>query len=519
MQLWTFLGMSDRKAPQAQKDGAVASDVGPLARALGDPRLDVSALHIIDDHPETSDAGNYVVWLADHLTRLGRTPPRLRIHRNWAAGASPVDLRATYSAAVAALDAEPLPLLEERVYNLTSGTSSMTMTLVLLANSERYAGRGLMVEPTRGIEWVEVPFELQHTLRQPPGALAPPMTFDPNRVLSSFIVESDLLRTELALAQRVAPLPNTLLIFGETGTGKEEVAFHVHLWRAWGAGTAAKLQVPALVAEARTAFRAINCAGLSDALLESELFGHERGAFTGASCASPGILREAGEGTVFLDEIGELSSSGQAKLLRALEARRVRPVGSPREYDFHARVIAATHRNLYELARRGAFREDLLQRLTELQPIRLPSLRERGDADKLAPRLLGRIIEESRGMLSARRLSLAALERVRDHAWPGNVRELMNVLRQAAVRTLGEEIGVAEINACVDATLDHDSTNLLGRPLPVDLNDLHLALDRHYLERALMEAGSKAQGFPLVGFRNAQTFANRYDAAVGGADT
>lgn len=510
--LWSFLGMTDRRA--AGTSAAGEPDLGPLARAAMDPAGGFDQIHIIDDRPETGEADAYINWLLSQFANNGQTPPSLTVHRTWPKDGRPVDLRATYCAAVAALDAVTATADSERIYNLSSGTSSMTMVFVLLANSERYGGRSLFVDRTRGIEWVDIPFDIRHALRQPAGDSLGALRFDPSRILSSFLVDSELLRAELALAQRLAAFDYTVLILGETGTGKEEVAFHMHLWRTWGDQAAEAMRSPAKVESARKSFRAINCAGLSNELLESELFGHERGAFTGAVHASQGLLREAGTGTVFLDEIAELSLVGQAKLLRALQSKTVRPVGAARESPFEARIIAASHRNLYDMARQGLFREDLLNRLTEGGVIRLPTLRARGDADRIAPLLLTALCAAAKGQLPALRLSDGALRRIREHSWPGNVRELLNILRQAAVRASGELVTERELSACLDARLAHDEADLLNRALPVDLDELRLALDRHYLGRAMEVGGSKANASRLVGFANAQTFANRYAAAM-----
>jgi DNA-binding NtrC family response regulator len=212
--------------------------------------------------------------------------------------------------------------------------------------------------------------------------------------------------------EKVAPLAEPVLILGETGTGKELVAGEIHR----RSGRKGELL-------------AINCAALTPELLESELFGHERGAFSGAVAARKGLLVEAGPGTVFLDEIGDLSLSSQAKLLRALEERKVRPVGSNRWQEVHARIVLATHRDLAEASEEGRFRPDLFHRISGLT-LHLVPLRERkADLLLLAHHFLAAYNEAYPG----RRFAPAgAFDLLFRHAWPGNVRELRQAVWQAA---------------------------------------------------------------------------------------
>lgn len=213
--------------------------------------------------------------------------------------------------------------------------------------------------------------------------------------------------------ERAAGSDVSVLITGPTGSGKEVVAQSIH--RAAHGDEAPML--------------AINVAALADAMIESELFGHERGAFTGATQRRDGLLRAAGAGTVFLDEIGEMPLDLQAKLLRALEAREILPVGSDRPVSFEARVLCATHRDLDALVAEGKFRADLRYRLDVLQ-IYVPPLRERvEDIALLSEHLLDRACAR-RGQ-HAPALSPGALRALEAYEWPGNVRELANVLERA----------------------------------------------------------------------------------------
>jgi transcriptional regulator with GAF, ATPase, and Fis domain len=227
-----------------------------------------------------------------------------------------------------------------------------------------------------------------------------------------------VMREVFGLLERLAPTDATLLIGGETGTGKDLVARAAH----------------AASPRARHPFIVVDCGAVVGTLIESELFGHEKGAFTGAIDSRKGAFELAHKGTLFLDEIGELPLSLQPKLLRALETRKIRRVGGEREIPVDIRVIAATHRNLRLEVERDKFREDLYFRLAVV-PLYLPPLRERrDDVPMIAEHLMTRIAEPAAGQLP---LSIGrdALQALRSHDWPGNVRELRNVLERAALMT------------------------------------------------------------------------------------
>jgi two-component system, NtrC family, response regulator AtoC len=229
--------------------------------------------------------------------------------------------------------------------------------------------------------------------------------------------------------ERVAPTNANVLLLGESGTGKEVAARTVHRRSTRANGP----------------FVAVNCAAISESLMESEIFGHEKGAFTGATSARRGRLELADGGTLFLDEIGELKTELQAKLLRVLQDRRFERVGGSRTIEVDVRWIAATNRVLEERVRSGEFREDLYHRLAVF-PIWLPPLRERQqDLLPIAEALLARISADlGRPPL---RLDAEALQRIRSSHWPGNVRELRNALERAAILADGEVLRGADIAA------------------------------------------------------------------------
>jgi two-component system response regulator HydG len=228
----------------------------------------------------------------------------------------------------------------------------------------------------------------------------------------------------LSLVARVGPSQASVLLLGESGTGKELVAQAVHDASTRSGG-------PLIV---------VDCASLPEALFESELFGHERGAFTGATATRPGLVDAASGGTLFLDEVGDIPPSLQVKLLRLLESGTYRRVGSTELRRADVRVVAATHRDLAAMVSEGRFREDLYYRLSTF-PIRLPALRERAeDIPLLANALLARVAPQRRLSLTAE-----ASARLQRYRFPGNVRELRNVLERAALLCDGHVIELVHI--------------------------------------------------------------------------
>ncbi len=229
----------------------------------------------------------------------------------------------------------------------------------------------------------------------------------------------------------VGPTDETVTIYGETGTGKEVVARHIHL-------ASARREGP---------FVAMNAACVPRELFESELFGHKRGAFTGATSDRLGLFREANSGTLFIDELAELPIDSQAKLLRALETRSIRPVGESREISIDVRIVAATNRDLWRETQEGRFREDLYFRL-QVFPIVVPPLRDRlEDLAPLCQHLLTRLGPR------VPRLSPEAAQALAAYDWPGNVRELLNVLRRASLFAEGQVVNDELVRRMIAASV------------------------------------------------------------------
>jgi len=236
------------------------------------------------------------------------------------------------------------------------------------------------------------------------------------------VAEDPASRAIVDLARRAAPSDATILVTGPSGAGKEVMARLLHT-------ESGRADQP---------FLAVNCAALPDAMLEALLFGHVRGAFTGALTEAPGLFRAAGAGTLFLDEIGEMPLALQAKLLRAVEQREVLPVGATVPVPVTARLVAATNRDLAAAAAAGTFRADLYWRLSVFPLALLPLAARRGDIIPLVARLLGARAGDAR-------LSEAMLARLVAHDWPGNVRELENVIQRALVMQEAGRITPADL--------------------------------------------------------------------------
>ncbi|HEU5404221.1 MAG TPA: sigma-54 dependent transcriptional regulator [Terriglobales bacterium] len=235
---------------------------------------------------------------------------------------------------------------------------------------------------------------------------------------NSFIGQSPEFRRLLDLIHRVSPSDSTVLITGETGSGKERVAKLIH----------------ALSPRHARPFVIVECASLQESLLQSELFGHERGAFTGAERAKPGLFEVANGGTIFLDEVGEISPATQTKLLRVLDTSTFRHVGGTKEIHVDVRVLTATNRDVPAMVRQELFRADLYYRLSTIS-IEVPPLRVRhGDVELLAQHFVN-VLNERFG--SSKKMSEDAVELLRRHNWPGNVRELLHVLEAALVLSGG----------------------------------------------------------------------------------
>lgn len=403
------------------------------------------------------------------------------ISRNLTALGDAVRVAADVPEAIAALEAEAADLVVTDMR--MPGTDGMDLVRLVrerwpntaLVMITGFATVGGAVEAMReGVsDYLAKPFsdeELEHAVRTALDRRRPA----PADAAHTFgmIGQSEAMRRVYRLIERAAGARVPVLITGESGTGKELVARAIH-----DAGT--RRDGP---------FVPVNAAAIPEALFESELFGHAKGAFTGAGAARQGAFVAADGGTLLLDEVGELPALAQAKLLRVLQDQRIRPVGEDRERAVDVRIIAATNRDLEAMARLGEFRQDLFFRLHVL-PIELPPLRERaGDMDLL----LRAFLADAAGDGPVPSPSSAALDAMRRYAWPGNVRELRNLAERLVVLVDGGTIKIDDLPEAIRAAPARAVETADDRPL----RDVELDHIRAVLERA---GGNKTRAAEILG--------------------
>ncbi|WP_077046367.1 sigma-54 dependent transcriptional regulator [Pseudomonas sp. KK4] len=306
---------------------------------------------------------------------------------------------------------------------------------------------------------------------------------DEHRQIDSLIGDSPSFRRVLQAIDSVRDSNATILLTGESGTGKEMVARAIH-------NHGNRCDRP---------FVAVNCAAIPEGLLESEMFGHRKGAFTGAVADRIGRFLQADKGTLFLDEIGEMPLALQAKILRALQERVIEPVGDPRERKVDVRVIAATNKNLLEAVARKEFREDLYYRLNVF-PIPLPALRER--VEDIAP--LARHFAHTLGATAGKRFtgfSAQALQAMARYSWPGNIRELQNCVERATIVASGAVIEEEDLPAYLFASRPAESDALITEGnVPANLEAALAEVEKAYILAALAQSnGVQAAAAQLIG--------------------
>jgi transcriptional regulator with PAS, ATPase and Fis domain len=306
----------------------------------------------------------------------------------------------------------------------------------------------------------------------------------------------------LNISQRVAGTDSTVLIMGESGTGKELVARYIHSYSR----------------RANNPFVAVNCGAIPPELLESEMFGHEKGAFTGAVGTRMGMFQLANGGTIFLDEIGEMTMPLQVKLLRVLQEREMRPVGSDRVVKVDVRVVAASNRDLAQEVEKGRFREDLFYRL-QVIPILLPPLRERRSD---IPVLVGHFLEKYNGKHTARTCKIAddAMVHLWEYDWPGNVRELENLIERMVILS---DDGVIRVDSLPPNVRSFISEKKIPRPTlseeGIDLNQAVEEFEYRLIDEALRRTkGNKQAAARLLGLKRTTLVAKLRRKTSGAAD-
>ena len=428
---------------------------------------------------------------------------------------NPTDHSKIYQIVDPILESMNLKRGDELCFHLSPGTPAMASIWVLLGKS-KYPATLFQTHFDKNTKInhvlkADIPFDitvdvLPQLMREPDRLMQHLQSHSPQETqgFESIVGDSEAIRYSVGRAQRAAIHDVSVLILGESGTGKEMFADAIH--KASGRRNKKILS--------------INCAAISKELIESELFGHVKGAFTGAEKERIGLLKQADGGTLFLDEVGECDLGLQAKLLRALQPphdkgpchRVFRPVQANEDQEADVRIIAATNRDLVKMVQQGTFREDLLYRLATIT-VKLPPLRERGkDVMSLAESMLVGINEQflraHGNVYVSKSLSAEAKKFVRKHDWPGNVRELRNVLVQSAVMSMDKTITERDIAAALSQLPNTrqdsgDSDKPLGDGFDIEgyLDEIR----KRYLVRAMQQTnGVKNKAIELLGYNSHQ---------------
>ena len=498
-----WLGFTDLCAagirPPRGKD---TPGVGPIGQALDKREFDEVVL--LSDYAKKEGTA-YVQWAQQ------RTSAKVRLRQ--VELDDPTHFATIYKLADAALSEVRVAAQKNRqalelTLHLSPGTPVMTAVWVILGKA-KYPAELIQTSKQRGLQTASVPLDIAaefldlipELLKRSDASLETRSDGTPPAApqFGDIVYGCKAMAELIGRAQRVANRSVCVLIEGESGTGKELLARAIHR-------EGPRKNKP---------FRALNCGAVPRDLVESWLFGHTRGAFSGADKAAPGYFRDADGGTLFLDEIGELPIDAQVKLLRVLQEKEVTPVGATQPISVDVRVIAATNRNLAVACQEGRFREDLFYRLA-IAVMRLPPLRDRqGDLGLLIDKLLEKANKaalEEEPKYERKKLSAGAKKLLLNHPWPGNVRELENTLMRATVWTEGTAISERDMQAALlsDATLKPDKLSRKSLGEGFDLDETLADISREYLRAAMKEAdGNKSRAAELLGLNSRQTLNNR----------
>jgi transcriptional regulator with PAS, ATPase and Fis domain len=496
--LISWIGFTDLRAPTETEE----IGLGPVAQALRSQVFDEAVL--ISDHAQDITI-RYVNWLNS------KTDNPIELH--FEKLSSPTHLGEIYQADVKIIKATLARHKEEInfIFHLSPGSPAMAVAWILLGKT-RFSAEFLESSKEHGVKTVSIPFDISadfipDLLRKPDEQLEnlsaglPPEAPE----FSDIIHRSPVMERVIAKARRVAPRSVPVLIEGESGTGKELFARAIHK-----AGL-----------RRNKPFVTVNCGAIPSELVESHLFGHERGSFTGAIRQHKGFFESANGGTLFLDEVGELPLLTQVKLLRVLQEDEILRVGGTPMIKVDVRLIAGTNRPLVEDISNGRFRADLFYRLA-VAVLKIPPLREReGDVSLLISELLKKINQESASEpgYEYKEISASAKNILHGHSWPGNVRELLNTLRRAAIWTTDPTIDAEDVREALLPLSPDRQVEILNKPLEsgINLPEMLAIVARHYLSRALDETrGNKVHAANLLGLPNYQTFTNWHKKYVKG---
>jgi len=494
--LLAWLGVTDIKSSRQ-----VTGRLGPVAGSIAERGY--KHVYILSCHSKGED-NHYIKWLKS-VTSVNAAVKNVKIKH-------PMDFGSIYEATKEFIsETEKKHKSDELVFALSPGTPAMSAVWIILSKT-LFPQAELIESSTEDdkgnydVRTASFPFEISvnrimDMLLDPDEKLKLLMHGLPQKTdnFPQLIHQCKEMKRAIAMARHAAVRNLPVLLMGESGTGKELFAEVIHNESL----------------RAHENYIPVNCGALSSELIESQLFGHVKGAFTGAIGKSEGYFKQADKGTIFLDEIGDFDFNLQVKLLRAIQEKTITPLGNNRPQKVDVRIIAATHKNLMEEVAKGNFRADLFYRLG-VAIIQIPPLRQRGkDIDLLVDYFMQRINEEfakQPNYKGPKKISPAARIVLRNYQWPGNVRELQNTLQRAALWTMSAIIERQDIiDSIIPITAPNNDYDLLNRPLGPNLKITEIIDEaaRHYLRRALRKAGgNKSRAAKLIGLDNHQNFTN-----------
>lgn len=491
--LFAWIGKTDLKASQ----GELGDGLGPIGQAV--TKRNFSHIALISNYKKQAER-HFIEWLKK------KTVADIRNYH--VELTSPTDFKEIYEASTAVISDIKKKFRAQEIhstYHLSPGTPAMAAVWILLSKTIHTAEL-IESSPEQGLKTISLPFDISADFL--PDILKP----SDDEILkltqglppespefSAIIHRCEEMKRVIAQARRLALYDIPVLIQGESGTGKELFARAIH-------SSSQRKDKP---------FVAVNCGSIPSELVESEFFGHKKGAFTGAIADRSGYFAIADGGVLFLDEIGELPLPAQVKLLRAIQEGMIAKVGSSTGEPVNVRIIAATNRNLIEEVASGRFREDLFHRIA-VGVLHLPPLRERrGDINPIIDHILNTInkrFEDTPGW-KHKKLSAGARNLMLQHPWRGNIREIYNTLSRAAILIADETIETEDIRQALFplSSSQKEQQNILNLPLGngFSLPDVLSEVAQHYLKRAVAESkGNKTLSAKLVGLPNYQTLSN-----------
>ena len=487
--LLSWIGLTDFRASKNETDVGM----GPIAQAVISREFD--SVVLLSNFKKSENAA-YLAWL--------KSKKDLPIEIQKVSLSSPTNFGEIYEIVEKSIESVRKKYKSEIsfTFHISPGTPAVAAVWIIVAKTRNPAE---LIESSKqgGVKTVSVPFDisaefLPHLLKNADEQIEKlSVEFQTDTAeFDDIIYQSREMKEVITLARRIAMFEVPVLIEGESGTGKELFAKAIH--------RAGKRK--------NQPFIAVNCGAIPSELVESELFGHEKGAFTGAVQKHIGKFVRANGGTLFLDEIGELPLQTQVKLLRVLQEKEVLPVGATFSQKVDVRVISATNRILINETIEGNFREDLFYRLAVFV-LRLPSLQKReGDISLLINYFLDKLNKENTGKFwnEDKKITPKARNILLNHKWAGNIRELQSTILRAAVLSTDSSIAEKEVNQAVFKSQISEDRDIFNQPLGNGFNLSEVIEDvaRHYLQRALVESNNKTEAAKLVGFSSYQTLNN-----------